>query len=151
MIDSKIVKENPNLIKEMLFKRNIEFPLDEYFTLDKNRRQLIIELQNLYHKKNLIAKDIAGKRKSNIQTDNQIQEMSQISGKIKTLENENKINDEKYKKLLYNIPNFFHDSIPIGIDEKDNKIIKIFNKNRLSNNIDIEYQDKTNQTRKHLQ
>jgi seryl-tRNA synthetase len=143
MIDSKILKENPNLIKEMLIKRNIKFPIDDLFRLDKNRRQLIIELQNLYHEKNLIAKEIALKRKSNIQTDNQIQEMSHTSEKIKILEDESKLNDEKYNKLLYNIPNFFHDSIPVGTDEKDNKIIKVFNKNRLLNNIYTEYQDKT--------
>jgi seryl-tRNA synthetase len=142
MIDSKILKENPNLIKEMLVKRNIKFPIDDLFRLDKNRRQLIIELQNLYHKKNLIAKEIALKRKSSIQTDNQIQEMSHISEEIKILEAKSKINDEKYNKLLYNIPNFFHESIPVGVDEKDNKIIKVFNKNRLLNNIYTEYQDK---------
>ncbi len=142
MIDSKILKENPDLIKEMLIKRNIKFPIDDLFSLDKNRRQLIIELQNLYHKKNLIAKEIAIKRKSNIQTDNQIQEMSHISEEIKILEDKSKINDGKYNKLLYNIPNFFHDSIPVGIDEKDNKIIKVFNKNRLLDNIYTEYQDK---------
>jgi seryl-tRNA synthetase len=142
MIDSKILKENPNLIKEMLIKRNIKFPIDDLFRLDRNRRQLIIELQNLYHKKNLIAKEIAIKRKSNIHTDNQIQEMSHISGEIKILEDKSKTNDEKYNKLLYNIPNFFHDSIPVGIDEMDNKIIKVFDKNRLLNNIYTEYQDK---------
>jgi seryl-tRNA synthetase len=142
MIDSKILKENPNLIKEMLVKRNIKFPVDDLFKLDKNRRQLIIELQNLYHKKNLIAKEIALKRKSSIQTDNQIKEMSHISEEIKILEDKSKINDEKYNKLLYNIPNFFHESIPVGVDEKDNKIIKVFNKNRLLNNIYTEDQPK---------
>jgi seryl-tRNA synthetase len=142
MIDSKILKENPNLIKEMLVKRNIKFPIDDLFRLDKNRRQLIIELQNLYHKKNIIAKEIALKRKSSIQTDNQIQEMSHISEEIKTLEAKSKINDEKYNKLLYNIPNFFHESIPVGVDEKDNKIIKVFNKNRLLNNTYTEDQHK---------
>ena len=142
MIDSKILKENPNLIKEMLVKRNIKFPIDDLFRLDKNRRQLIIELQNLYHKKNIIAKEIALKRKSSIQTDNQIQEMSHISEEIKILEAKSKINDEKYNKLLYNIPNFFHESIPVGVDEKDNKIIKVFNKNRLLNNIYTEDQHK---------
>ncbi len=144
MIDSKILKENPNSIKEMLFKRNIEFPIDDLFNLDRNRRQLIIELQNLYHKKNLIAKEIAGKRKNHIETNNEIKDMNKIGEKIKTLEHETKINDENYKSLLYNIPNFFHDSIPIGMDEKDNKIIKIFNKNRSLNNLNINYNDKKN-------
>jgi seryl-tRNA synthetase len=144
MIDSKILKENPNSIKEMLFKRNIEFPIDDLFKLDKNRRQLIIELQSLYHKKNLIAKEIAEKRRNKIETNNEIQNMNKIGEKIKILENETKINDENYKRLLYNIPNFFHDSIPIGMDENDNKIIKIFNKNRSLNNLNIDYNDKKN-------
>jgi seryl-tRNA synthetase len=144
MIDSKILKENPNSIKEMLFKRNIEFPIDDLFKLDKNRRQLIIELQSLYHKKNLIAKEIAEKRRNRIETNNEIQNMNKIGEKIKKLENETKINDENYKRLLYNIPNFFHDSIPIGMDENDNKIIKIFNKNRSLNNLNIDYNDKKN-------
>ncbi len=50
--------------------------------------------------------------------------MSKIGEKIKDFESKNKINDEKYKKLLSSIPNFFHSSIPIGNDEKDNKIIR---------------------------
>jgi seryl-tRNA synthetase len=86
MIDSKILKENPESIKEMLFKRNIEFPLDELLNLDKKRRHLITELQNTNHNKNLIAKEIAAKRKIRQDTDNQIQEMSKIGEKIKTLE-----------------------------------------------------------------
>ncbi|MBA3750134.1 MAG: serine--tRNA ligase [Nitrosopumilus sp.] len=129
MIDPKILKENPNSIKEMLFKRNIEFPIDNLFSLDKNRRRLIIELQNIHHKKNLIAKEIAVKRKDNIETISQIQEMNEIGDKIKTLENENRINEEKHQKLLNSVPNFFHDSIPIGIDENANKTINVFSKN----------------------
>src|SRR6476659_7213405 len=98
MIDSKILKENPSLIKEMLKKRNMELPIDDLFNLDKNRRQLTIELQNLYHKK------------------------SKIDEKIKDIKSKNKLNYETYKKLLSRITNIFHSSIPIGNDEKDNKI-----------------------------
>ena len=103
MIDSKILKENPYFIKEMLIKRNMEFPLDDLLNLDKKRRHLIIELQNSNHNKNLIAKEIAAKKKSHQETTNQIQEMSQIGEKIKALEKENKLNEEKYKKLLHNV------------------------------------------------
>jgi len=133
MIDSKILKENPSLIKEMLKKRNMELPIDDLFNLDKNRRQLTIELQNLYHKKNIIAKEIATKKKTKVETNNQIEEMSQIGEKIKDFESKNKLNDETYKKLLSSIPNFFHSSIPIGNDEKDNKIIRFFNGKKFSN------------------
>ena len=56
------------MIKEMLVKRNINFPLDDLFDSDKKRRNLIVELQNLKHQKNILAKEIATakKRKENI-------------------------------------------------------------------------------------
>jgi len=139
MIDSKILKENPNSIKEMFSKRNMEFHLDDLFSLDKNRRNTIVELQNTNQKKNKIAKEIAIRRKNNIETIDQIQEMNLIGEKIKALEKENREIEEKYKKLLYNIPNFFHDSVPIGKDESANKIIRAYNKNASSDNLDTKY------------
>jgi seryl-tRNA synthetase len=139
MIDSKILKENPDSIKVMLSKRNIEFHLDELFELDKNRRNLITELQNINHKKNTISKEIAERRRKNTETLDLIQKMSEIGEKMKELENKNREIEEKYKKMLYNIPNFFHDSVPIGKDENSNKIIKIFNKNKSSDKLSIEY------------
>ncbi len=142
MIDPKVLRENPNSVKELLFKRNMEYPLDELLKLDKKRRHLITELQIANHNKNLIAREIAAKRKSNQETTNQIQEMSHIGEKIKALEKENRENEEKYKKLLHSVPNFFHESVPIGKDENSNKIIKIFNKNELLENLDIGYHDK---------
>lgn len=126
MIDPRILKENPEIIKEMLENRNMNLSIDELFNLDKKRRHITTELQNLYHKKNLIAKEIAKKRKKDEETNIQIQQMSEIGNDIKNLESESKVNDERYKKLLSNIPNFFHNSVPIGKDEKDNKIIKVY-------------------------
>ncbi|HYP42509.1 MAG TPA: hypothetical protein VEQ18_00645 [Candidatus Nitrosocosmicus sp.] len=83
MIDSKVLKENPNSVREMLSKRNMEFHLDDLFSLDKNRRNSIIELQNTNQKKNIIAKEIATRRKNNIETIDQIEEMNLIGEKIK--------------------------------------------------------------------
>jgi seryl-tRNA synthetase len=126
MIDPRILKENPEIIREMLENRNMNLSIDELFNLDKKRRHITTELQNLYHKKNLIAKEIAKKRKKNEETSIQLQQMSEIGNDIKNLEFESKVNDERYKKLLSSVPNFFHNSVPIGKDEKDNKIIKVY-------------------------
>ena len=87
------------------------------------------------------------KRKSKHETtNNQIEEMSQIGEKIKAFESKNKLNDEKYKKLLSSIPNFFHDSIPIGKDENSNKIIRFFNGKKFSNTSEI-YSTENNQSK----
>lgn len=140
MIDPTILKENPELIKEMIHKRNMVLPIDDLFMIDRKRRQMIAELQNLYHKKNLVAKEIAKKRKNKEETNSQIQQMSNIGKNIKEMEAETKSNEESFKKLLLTIPNFFHNSVPIGIDEKDNKIIKIFNGRTKRSSLSIENQ-----------
>ncbi|HYP42510.1 MAG TPA: aminoacyl--tRNA ligase-related protein, partial [Candidatus Nitrosocosmicus sp.] len=55
------------------------------------------------------------------------------------MEKENREIEEKYRKIIYNIPNFFHDSVPIGKDESANKIIRVFDKNLSSDNVDTKY------------
>ncbi len=51
MIDTKVLKENPEAVKEMLLKRNIQFPMGRLLESDRKRRVLISELQDKYHKK----------------------------------------------------------------------------------------------------
>lgn len=133
MIDPRVLKEKPDLIKEMLKKRNIEYPIDELFELDKNRRNLLIELQNIKHKKNILSKEIAIKKKNIKSTIEQkqatlqeIKEMEHVGKQITILETKVKENEEKYLRMIRSIPNFFHDSVPIGKDEKDNKIVRTF-------------------------
>jgi seryl-tRNA synthetase len=126
MIDTKVLKENPDAVKEMLLKRNIQFPMDRLLESDRKRRALISELQDKYHKKNLIAKEIASKKRSNKQTEDEMEEMEEIGTQIKNLEKEQRENEDEYKKLIYILPNFFHDSVPIGKDESDNKLINIY-------------------------
>ena len=65
MIDSKAIKDNPEMVKEMLIKRNMDFPLNNLFDADKRRRSIIVELQNLKHQKNILAKEIAQAKKRN--------------------------------------------------------------------------------------
>lgn len=134
MIDLKILKENPFLIEEMLKKRHIKFPLNNLFDLDKDRRDSLMQLQEAYHQKNLIAKDISIKKKNNIDISSKIDEMNEIGSRIKTLQDKNRDLDQKFKNMAYSIPNFFDISVPVGKDESDNKVIRIFKGKEFENN-----------------
>lgn len=127
MIDSKIIKENPDAIKDMLNKRNIEFQIDTLFDTDKRRRTLIIELQNLKQQKNALAKEIAFKKKRNEDVSNNVAKMEHIGSQIKKFETEFKDKEQLYLTLIRNIPNFLHESVPIGKDENHNVILSDFN------------------------
>jgi len=63
MLDLGLLKENPQIIKDMLEKRKLNFPINELIAFDKRRRELIAEIQQIKHKKNIISDRIAFKKK----------------------------------------------------------------------------------------
>jgi seryl-tRNA synthetase len=129
LIDSKIIKENPELVKEMLIKRNINFPIDGLMDSDKKRRNLIVELQNLKQKKNILAKEIATAKKRNENASSSFKQMEQIGQQIKRTEEEGRENEEIYLKYINSLPNFPDESVPVGKDETENVVIRSYESN----------------------
>ena len=111
----------------MLANRNMDFPLDILFNADKKRRDLIVELQRLKHQKNILSKEISEKKKRKEDASMKIDEMGEIGTEIRKLEEESKINEELFSKYIRSLPNFFHETVPLGKDENDNKITREYN------------------------
>lgn len=111
----------------MLAHRNMDFPLDSLFNADKQRRDLIVELQDVKHQKNILSKEISERKKKKEDVSLKIHEMGKIGREISRLEEETKINDELFSKYIRSLPNFFHETVPLGKDENDNKIIREYN------------------------
>ncbi|HET7643877.1 MAG TPA: serine--tRNA ligase [Nitrososphaeraceae archaeon] len=124
MIDPKNLRDNLDKIIDMLEKRNNKFPLNELINLDKRRRELIVDLQLERHKKNKIANAIAMKKKVKDDFSIFVKEMKEIGERIKTLEENISENNSKFNNLMMLLPNFLHDSVPVGKDETDNIVIR---------------------------
>ena len=127
MLDAKLLKENPHTIENMLKKRGVNFPLNELIDLDKKRRELIVELQEFKHKKNILATSIAQKKKEKDTTNSvnsEISKMKEISNRITELEEEQDSVQGKFRYLMMSIPNLLHESVPLGSGEAENVIIK---------------------------
>ena len=124
MIDLKLLKENPQVIEDMLKKRRLDFPIKDLLTLDKMRRRIVIEMQEAKHKKNILANTIATKKKNKNDIAGELEEMNKIGDKIIDLEREKTVIEPRFRHLLMTVPNVIHESVPIGNDETDNVIIK---------------------------
>lgn len=111
----------------MLVNRNMDFPLDALFNADKQRRDLIVELQHVKHQKNVLSKEISERKKRKEDVSSKIHEMSEIGMEISRLEEESRINEESFSKYIRSLPNFFHETVPLGKDENDNKITREYN------------------------
>ena len=127
MIDPKIVKDNPDLLLEMLKKRKVNFPFSELLELDRKRRELIIETQNFRHKKNTLSQSIAKKKKNQENVDSELEEMKKVGEQMVSLENKKDVIEKRYSDLVYSIPNLLQDSVPIGESENDNIVIRTYN------------------------
>jgi seryl-tRNA synthetase len=127
MLDAKLLRENPVSVENMLKRRGIDFPLDELIALDKKRRQLIGELQDFRHRKNMLAHTIAQKRAQTEKTDSintELNDMKEVSNKIIELEKEQESVQSKFLNLMLSIPNLLHESVPSGSSERQNVVIK---------------------------
>ena len=124
MLDPKLIKENPEKIQLMLDARQVDFNLEEYIQTDKKRRDFIIKTDELRKKKNEVALEIGKRKKAGEDTSEILNEMKIVSTELSNLEQEQEVNEKQYLKYALTIPNFIHDSVPIGKDENDNKEIR---------------------------
>jgi len=124
----KFIRENKELISETLKNKKCEIDLEEILRIDYKRRTLIKEVEDLKATRNEINNQVSIKKKKNEDFSNLIKDMKNLSVKIKALDNDlidyNKILNDK---IMY-IPNVIHKSVPSGLDEKDNVVIKEWGK-----------------------
>ena len=124
MLDPKLIKEKPEIIRDMLKSRAVEFDLDALIESDQKRREFIIKTDELRKKKNQIAAKISEKKKGGEDISSILAEMKNISNELTKLESEQENIENKYLKLASTIPNLIHESVPIGADDSANKEIK---------------------------
>ena len=126
MIDTKILKENPKVIREMLERRRISYPLDELLELDGKRRDLIIETQKLRQRKNTLSQIIASKKKNQESVENELYEMKNVGELMKTADSNKVLIEKRYSQLIYSLPNLLHESVPTGNSENDNIVVRTY-------------------------
>ncbi len=117
MLDLKFIRANAELVREAIAKRQDTAPLDEILQLDTERRQKILELEDLRHQR----KETALERKTGKETDAEARNLRVI---IKGLEEEVRNLDNQLEELLLQMPNIPHPSVPVGTDEKDNIVVR---------------------------
>ena len=125
MLDPRILKEKPYVVRDMLKKRNIEnFPLDELIMVHKRRGELIYDIQKLRQEKNMLSESIARKRKSKQDASPELTQMMGVSSTLGRIEEEATQVEKRYDELFSALPNLLDDGVPMGIDEKDNMVIR---------------------------
>ena len=121
MLDPKIIRDEPDRIRQMLKDRVVEFDFDKMLELNKSRRDMMQQSDELKQKRNQMSLKIGSEKKAGNDTSGLLQEMGDISKKLDDLENSRKSVEEDFHKLSFSIPNLIHESVPRGADESFNK------------------------------
>jgi len=128
MLDIKLVRENPEIVQNNLQKRGdpekLEM-LNNLINYDKKWRNLLVQANELRHKRKKITTEVANLKKQKKDASKQIEKARNIPQQIKKLE----IQVAKYREnaeiLLMKLPNLLHESVPFGKDESDNVVEKL--------------------------
>lgn len=123
MLDAKLLR-NPSLLKDMIQRRNLQFPLEDLLQLDSRRRDLIIKVDESRHRKNVLADLISTERKMDNAALEEIKLMKEISNNLSKLEAEKYELDIKFKQLMMLLPNLLLPSVPSGYAESDNVFVR---------------------------
>jgi len=142
VLDPKLIKENPQIIRQMLKSRDVEFDLDGLIDADRLRREFILKTDELRKKKNQYSLEISQKKKAGEDATKILDEMKRVSEELSGLESSQAEIEKKYMQLALTIPNLVHQSVPIGKDDSANKEIKKWGKIpefdfKISDHIDI--------------
>ena len=124
MLDPKLIKEKPQIIRDMLKARNVDFDLDALIEFDQKRRDFIIKTDELRKNKNKVVLEISQKKKVGEDASSILDQMKNVSGELAKLESEQETIENTYSRLALTIPNLVHKSVPIGVDETANKEIR---------------------------
>ncbi len=131
MIDIKLLRENPDLVKENIKKKfqNEKLKLiDEFIKKDEEWRKLKGEIDSLRAERNKISKEISELKKSGKDAKLLLKKAKIIPKQIEKIEKKaNKIQEEINSSLIQ-IPNIIHKSVPIGKSQKENVEIKKWGK-----------------------
>lgn len=121
MLDMKFLRTHFAEIQEKLKYRGEDLTEFEHFEeLDKTRRELLLETEQLKNKRNKVSQQIAKLKREKKDADDLISQMRQVGSDIKKLDEKLKEVEASLEKLLLSIPNVPHETVPIGMTEDDN-------------------------------
>ncbi|MCB4792286.1 MAG: serine--tRNA ligase [Elusimicrobia bacterium] len=124
MLDIKLIRENPDLVKQALEKRGKTILLDDIICWDATRRKVINELNALQEIRNKKSDEIGKLKSKKDPIAGIVTEMNKVNEEIKEKEKITQDLDKKIEEFLLNIPNIPDETTPVGRSAQDNKVVR---------------------------
>ena len=120
MLDIKLIRENPELVRQGLLNKNSKDIVDEILAIDEERRSLILKTDELKAKRNQASAQIPQMKKAGQDTSSVFAEMKLVGDQIALFDSQLREIEEKIETILRNTPNLSHASVPVGKTAEEN-------------------------------
>jgi len=128
MLDIKLVREQPDVVRDELRKRGYSLDFERFIAIDEERRKCITDLEAQRAQQNEASDRIA-----KLQGDERmsaIESVRLLKESIAKLEDRRDVLDTDFFHLALQLPNITHESVPVGPDESGNVVIKTVGQRR---------------------
>lgn len=126
MIDIKLLRTEPEKVIAALKRRKEEVDIEGLLALDKEKRELMYEVEQKKAEQNAVNKKIPAMKKAGEDTTAVFAEMKQLSADIKECDDKIRELDEKITAISYTIPNIPNPTVPDGDTDEDNVEVRRF-------------------------
>lgn len=126
MIDMKLLRNDPEKVIQALSRRKENVDIYGLLELDKQRREVMFEAEQMKSKQNTVSKQIPILKKEGKDTTEIFAEMKSLSDEIKSLDEKIRELDAKIEEILYTIPNIPNETVPDGDTDEDNVEVRKF-------------------------
>ncbi|MGQ9858558.1 MAG: serine--tRNA ligase [Thermodesulfobacteriota bacterium] len=124
MIDPRLLRQAPRLVRNALQERGLELDLSQVLELDERLRELTRQWEEAQHRRKSLSQEIGQRMRRGEETSHLKEEVKLLGERLEVLEKERTELQERFRALMLEIPNFPHESVPHGKDERDNLEIR---------------------------
>lgn len=124
MLDSQLLRSNPNAVATQLLKRGYKFDVAHFLALEEQRKALQIATQALQNERNTRSKAI-GEAKARGEDINEMRKLVQDLG-AELEQNKTELESvlKEIESIALSMPNLPHESVPDGVNEQDNQVVR---------------------------
>lgn len=120
MLDAKMIRAHHEKVEQAMRDRNMPGALDNFLRLDEERRKLLTQVEAVKSYRNKASQEVGELKKKGRNADELMEKVRAVSQEIKDLDDQIKAVESDLDKILLNIPNIPHESVPMGEDDSSN-------------------------------
>jgi seryl-tRNA synthetase len=124
MLDLKYLRQNMEFVRRKMTDRGQSIAFDRFLALDDRRRDILMEVETLRSERNNVSKKIGDLKKKKADASSLIAAMSDVSARIKELDERLRVTEEDLNAFVLNVPNIQHESVVTGCSSEDNPVVR---------------------------